>query len=80
MRLEHRPAGCSGDGGVTGRARQSHWAADPWHDAHAERYAESYLYDLEHDPYELVNLIGQTSHRDVARHLRERLLVRMEEE
>ena len=53
--------------------------ADPWHDAHAERYAEAYLYDLEHDPYELDNLIGQANHARVAERLRERLLARMRE-
>ncbi|TVR88843.1 MAG: DUF4976 domain-containing protein [Trueperaceae bacterium] len=53
--------------------------ADPWHDAHAERYVEAYLYDLEHDPYELDNLIGQANHARVAEHLRERLLARMVE-
>ena len=53
--------------------------ADPWNDAHAAHYVEAYLYDLEHDPYELDNLIGQENHLRVAEHLRERLLERMAE-
>ena len=53
--------------------------ADPWHDAHAARYVEAYLYDLGHDPYELDNLIGQENHRRVAERLRQRLLERMAE-
>jgi arylsulfatase A-like enzyme len=52
---------------------------DPWNDAHAARYVEAYLFDLEHDPYELDNLIGQDNHRRVAEHLRGRLLERMTE-
>lgn len=51
--------------------------ADPWNDAHASRYVEAYLYDLEHDPYELFNLIGQASHLEVTDVLRKRLLERM---
>ena len=53
--------------------------ADPWNDPHASRYVESYLYDLEHDPYELDNLIGQENHLRVAEHLRRRMLERMTE-
>ena len=51
--------------------------ADPWNDAHAPRYVESYLYDLDHDSYELENLIGQRSHLDVAQRLRARLVEAM---
>jgi arylsulfatase A-like enzyme len=40
-------------------------------------YEEQFLYDLQHDPYELTNLIEQQSHRGVARVMRERLLRRM---
>lgn len=40
-------------------------------------YEEQFLYDLEHDPYELTNLIEEQSHREVARVMRERLLRRM---
>jgi arylsulfatase A-like enzyme len=70
-----------------GRAiRTSRWKyyvvapdADPWNDADAERYVETELYDLDHDPYELDNLAGLPSHREVADELRERLLRRMTE-
>lgn len=48
-------------------------------DAGSERYEEQYLYDLEADPYELTNLIGLDSHRQVADTMRARLLRRMTE-
>lgn len=51
--------------------------ADPWHDMTAERYRETYLYDLLADPYELCNLIGLVTHRHVADALLERLTRRM---
>lgn len=51
--------------------------ADAWNDAGAKRYVEAYLYDLQHDPYELFNLIGQESHQEVANALRRKLLARM---
>ncbi|MGH3146400.1 MAG: sulfatase-like hydrolase/transferase [Rubrobacter sp.] len=51
--------------------------ADPWNDAGSESYAESYLYDLLADPYELNNLVGMESHSRVAEVMRERLLRRM---
>jgi hypothetical protein len=44
----------------------------------AERYEESYLYDLHSDPYELTNLLGLESHREVTARLRERLIRRAE--
>src|SRR5699024_5937732 len=53
--------------------------ADPWHAASSERYVETALYDLEHDPHELDNLVGMDSHRVVAERLRERLVQRMSE-
>ncbi|MBL1065937.1 sulfatase-like hydrolase/transferase [Streptomyces sp. 7-21] len=53
--------------------------ADAWADAGAERYVETALYDLANDPYELDNLIGLASHRDVADDLRQRLLRRAAE-
>jgi arylsulfatase A-like enzyme len=40
-------------------------------------YTEAYLYDMEFDPYELSNLIGLTSHRQVADRMKERLVKRM---
>jgi arylsulfatase A-like enzyme len=47
--------------------------------AGSERYEEQYLYDLECDPYELVNLIDSGLHSGFIRELRETLLRRMEE-
>ena len=43
----------------------------------AEHYTEAFLYDLYSDPYELRNLVGMTSHQQVAERMRERLLARM---
>jgi arylsulfatase A-like enzyme len=40
-------------------------------------YDEQFLYDLEADPYELSNLIGLESHREVGRVMGERLTRRM---
>ena len=40
----------------------------------AESYQEAYLYDLQVDPYELRNLIGEKSHRPVADRMKARLL------
>jgi arylsulfatase A-like enzyme len=70
-----------------GRAlRTSRWkyyvvdpSADPWDAPYGRSYVETALYDLEHDPYELVNLAGSAAHRSVAASLRERLLARMAE-
>ena len=47
-------------------------------DAASGVYEEQYLYDLENDPDELLNLIGDPAHRAVADELCERLLHRME--
>jgi arylsulfatase A-like enzyme len=52
---------------------------DPVNDAGSERYQESALYDLLADPYELNNLIGLESHREVADVMGERLKRRMAE-
>jgi arylsulfatase A-like enzyme len=68
-----------------GRAiRTSRWKyyvvdpdAHPWNDSAGTRYVETALYDLANDPYELRNLAGMSSHRDVAERLRERLVARM---
>lgn len=69
-----------------GRAiRTSRWkysvsSPDPIGDVpSSERYVEEFLYDLQADPYELTNLIGFESHREVTAVLRERLLRRMAE-
>ncbi|MBD2844840.1 sulfatase-like hydrolase/transferase [Paenibacillus sp. IB182496] len=53
--------------------------ADPVRDASAPRYVEEFLYDLYADPYELTNLAGYASHREVADVLRETLIRRMTE-
>jgi len=70
-----------------GRAiRTSRWKyhvtapdADPWKTPSSDHYVESALYDLQHDPYELDNLVRLASHRETADRLRERLLRRMVE-
>ena len=43
-------------------------------DPESDLYVERYLYDLEQDPTESVNLVGRHDYRDVADELRERLL------
>lgn len=45
--------------------------------AAAEVYQDEFLYDLQSDPYELTNLIGFASHREVVRQMRRRLVARM---
>jgi len=50
---------------------------DGMRDACSDHYVESSLFDLEADPYELSNLIGKTSHFEVAATLRERLIERI---
>jgi hypothetical protein len=40
---------------------------------------EEALYDLQADPYELVNLVGIDSYREVAEYLKRRLTARMQE-
>jgi arylsulfatase A-like enzyme len=50
-----------------------------WDDPGAAHYSEAYLYDLDGDSYELVNLIGMQSHQEVAARMRERLIRRMVE-
>lgn len=46
---------------------------DPIAEAASDTYTEVYLYDLEHDPYELHNLIESKAHEPVCRVMRERL-------
>jgi choline-sulfatase len=70
-----------------GRAVRTHrWkyavradSADGWHDDRAATYRETELYDLHADPYELTNLAGHESHREIAGELRARLLARLAE-
>ncbi|HHW08558.1 MAG TPA: sulfatase-like hydrolase/transferase [Firmicutes bacterium] len=57
--------------GVTAPQKQ------PGRDAGSDTYVEEYLYDLEADPYEITNLVGLDSHRELADMLAERLVRRM---
>ena len=50
---------------------------DGWAHADSDYYVEEFLYDLHADPYELANLAGSESHRDIAADLRARLIARM---
>lgn len=50
---------------------------DGWEDIASDTYIESELYDLLADPYELHNLAGFETHRDVCDVLRSRLLKRI---
>jgi arylsulfatase A-like enzyme len=52
---------------------------DGWAHSDSDTYTEAYLYDLESDPYELVNLIGFESHRETADIMGQRLIRRMTE-
>ena len=51
----------------------------PIQDSCSDVYTETYLYDLEHDPYELHNLIHSEAHREVCRILAEKLKKKMAE-
>ena len=51
--------------------------ADPWNERSASRYTESFLYDLDADPYELDNLAGLPAYRSVADRMKGRLLARV---
>jgi arylsulfatase A-like enzyme len=44
----------------------------------AEEYTEAFLYDLEHDPYELENIVALASHEPVRVRLRSLLLERIQ--
>jgi len=50
---------------------------DAWNDSDSDHYIESYLYDLQADPYELNNRVGSIAHREVADKLSKRLIQRM---
>ena len=50
---------------------------DPLNDSCSDHYVESALYDLEEDPYELDNLIGMASHRQLCDILKEKLIAHM---
>lgn len=70
-----------------GRAiRTKRWkysVSAPGKDGYAEmasgKYVEEFLYDVQADPYELSNLIGLESHREVAEQLKNRLVAMMKE-
>ncbi len=48
-----------------------------WEESSSDSYTEQFLYDLKADPYELTNLIGMDSFREITHTLRERLISRM---
>jgi len=50
---------------------------NPSKDPGSDTYVEQYLYDLYADPWELTNLIGFHSHREVSDVLKQRLVKRM---
>lgn len=52
---------------------------DPVGDSWSDHYTESALYDLEEDPYELDNLIGMPSHRELCDRLKEKLMEQMKQ-
>lgn len=52
---------------------------DPRADPDSDSYVETHLYDLLADPYELTNLAGIESHREVADEMKRRLVRRMVE-
>ncbi len=52
---------------------------DPIKDSGSDVYTETFLYDLEHDPYELRNLIHSEEHRRVCHVLAEKLKKKMAE-
>ena len=47
---------------------------DPIQDSCSDHYVETFLYDLEHDPWEQHNLIHSAAHEPVCQVMRERLL------
>ena len=46
---------------------------DGWKESSSMEYTEQYLYDLENDPHEQVNLSELISHKEVSLNMRERL-------
>ncbi len=52
---------------------------DGYRDMDSNSYVEEFLYDVQSDPYELTNLIGFESHREVAKLLKSRLVALMME-
>jgi arylsulfatase A-like enzyme len=68
-----------------GRALRTHrWKyevaapdGDGWNDKDASSYAETFLYDLDADPYELDNKVADPSLAGLRAELREKLIGRM---
>ena len=52
---------------------------NPSKDAGSPEYTETFLYDLEHDPYELHNLIQSQAHERVCAVLADKLIKHMED-
>ncbi len=52
---------------------------DGYRDMDSDTYVEEFLYDVQSDPYELTNLIGFESHREVAQRLKGRLIALLRE-
>lgn len=52
---------------------------DGWKDSGSKVYLEEFLYDLESDPYEKVNLIGNQDYMDICNELAEALKIKMAE-
>jgi arylsulfatase A-like enzyme len=50
---------------------------DGWNDKDASSYAETFLYDLDADPYELDNKVADPSLAGLRAELREKLIGRM---
>jgi arylsulfatase A-like enzyme len=50
---------------------------DPWQESWSDVYQERYLYNLDADPHERINLVGRPDHAQVAEELRSRLIGRM---
>lgn len=49
----------------------------PRNDSASDLYVERYLYNLDADPNERINLVGREDHREIAQQLSERLVARM---
>lgn len=48
-------------------------AGDPWEQPYCEEYREAYLYDLQEDPHEAVNLVSDPNHAEIRAQLAARL-------
>ena len=50
---------------------------DAWEDPGSDSYTEEYLYDLDNDPYELANRVGDVAFAEVSNELRATLIAEM---